>query len=221
MIEPGSFGGGEEVTDDPYHGEGVDPTLKEMLDAAMPLTAEIVKPDSSQGKAVTMFVKRFGAPLNVLYSGCGLQVLRDIFPEADVVYVDPNKRAIEAIRLEIGPRALAAALKIEEYDEADRFDLLYLQNSYGPIEEHLKRAKKGGLVFCNNYFGAPNAEEIITHGSCTLLAVIERIPDTDGQEHALFTDGLEDYLAPHEHDEEHNHLPPRKKIAEYYVFRKD
>lgn len=168
------------------------------------------------GKAASLFVEKFGNPKKVLYPACGAHVIDSLFPQSEIVYVDPLENSIRLLKDAISTRAKAIALPVEKLECIEEFDAVFSLNSHAPTDQVLKRLKQEGYIFCNNYFGTQDAEDMIQSGICTLLAVIDQAADY--HEYVLQTDGLDEYLefdasAPYP-------SPKRKKIALYYVFQK-
>jgi len=183
--------------------------------------AEISMPNSDLGIAVSMYTENFGRPKRVLYSACGSHVIDRLFPQSEIVYVDPSIEAVQALKDAVREKAGAIAAGIENYNSQEEFDLVFSLNSHASMGEQLRHVASDGYVFCNNYFGTQDAERIIKLGTFDLVAVIY-VEYVDGKPlyATIEKSGLEDYLAPNTDPKLPELYPQRKKIGEYYVFHK-
>ena len=187
-------------------------------DSETSASPSIDQPDSSFGQAATLFKERFGIPTRIIYPACGCHSIGSLFPESEVVYVDPSLEDISLLQGVISSKARALAMTIENFQDATLFDLLVSLNSHAPMEAQLRQLRPGGFVLCNYYFGTKDAERIMQLGSCKLLAIIDSMGDN--QTHVMKTDGLEPYLELRDSRNLTDLDAQRTKVAAYYVFKK-
>ena len=186
----------------------------------------VESPDSSLGQAAKLFTGHFGNPRRVIYPGCGSHVIDRIFPESEIVYVDPSEGAIGVLKKGISGRAIAVLGGVQDYFDGKKFDLLFSLNSHAKMTDQLRRLRSNGYVLCNNYFGTQDAEKVIKSGLCDLVAVMDvTVPDRDnaGAEHhvtKIKTTDLEPYTEHYVVPNQSKFLPQRRKLAKYYVFKK-
>lgn len=187
---------------------------------------EVDRPDSSLGKAVGLFTDRFGMPKRVIYPGCGVHVIDHLFPGSEVIYVDPDQFMITVLRKGIGDSTRAVLAPVENFMDGRRFDLLFSLNSHAKMLDQLRLLKSGGHVFCNNYVGTQDAEDVIKTGMCNLLAIINtnvingEDPAKTSYEAELITDDLGLYTEFYDAPNRPEYYPKRRKLGEYYVFKK-
>lgn len=218
--EPGGFHTSD-IGDDPYAtGEAVhDSSGDDVL-----MSATVEEPDSKLGRATSLLVQLMGrSPEKIIYPGCGSHVIDRLFPNSKVIYVDPAEHSIELIRGRIGDAARTFARNIEDVvsTEKAQHDLLFSLNTHAPMDEQVRCVKPGGFIFCNNYMGTLDAEDVMALNAADLRGVIVYEGQAT-QETALrlVTDGLDgfsefDETLPSDHLETH-----LKKEAAYYIFQK-
>ncbi len=208
--EPGTFRASDDLSPEP------EPVISSGSEKRSLVYIEAT--NSSLGRTALFYTETFGTPKKVLYPGSGGHVIDRIFPDSEITYVDPSEQHIFEMSSRVRDN-LAVCAKIEKFSPDAQFDLLFSLNSHAPMDEQLKRLKRGGHVFCNNYFGTKDAEEVIQSGTSELMAVA--IDRGDAAELEFMTDNLAPYLEfdPEKAKEKFGDAP-RKKIASYYIFRK-
>lgn len=186
----------------------------------------VESPDSELGQAAKLFTGHFGNPRRVIYPGCGSHVIDRIFPESEIVYVDPSEGAIGVLKKGISGRAIAVLGGVQDYFDGKKFDLLFSLNSHAKMTDQLRRLRSNGYVLCNNYFGTQDAEKVIKSGLCDLVAVMQ-VTVLDGEDAdrvkyvtRMKTTGLGPYTEHYVDPKQSRLLPQRRELAKYYVFKK-
>ena len=116
-----------------------------------------------------------------------------IFPEAQVIYVEKDSRAVAAFQRE-GYEAHEASAT--EFTPEEPVDLLILLNPVIPSKHPASTVRSGGYVFCNNYHG--NASQLKEDENFELVGVV--VPNGEG--YRFDQNNLEEYWQPVETDEE-------------------
>src|SRR3989338_7300584 len=116
--EPGSFRGIEEVECDPYRK--VHPTPSHTK-GVLYERAYFAAADSVLAEAMQQVTECFGVPKKVLYPACGAHVIDTLFPESEIVYVDPCETGIQLISAVMSKRARALSLPIEQLPDGEEF----------------------------------------------------------------------------------------------------
>lgn len=180
-------------TDIPPGGWGKTDPLEERTTPEIP-ELKLVSPEDLELR-YQVAVQALGINPAVVYHPCSgnYKTPSVVFPNARVVYVEKDARAVQAFK-EAGLEAHEASAT--EYTPDAPVDLLILSNPTIPSKHPASTVRSGGYVFTNNYHG--NATELKDDPDFELVGVVA--PTAEG--YTLDREDLEQYWQTVSNDEE-------------------
>ncbi len=162
--------------------------------------------------ACEKYLALYGEPNRVYCPGCGNDASPSVvFPNATIVYLDPNVVGLAEIKDEF-PDAEVVHATAEEYAPKGEFGLVVSMRAHAPMTAQIRSLRVGGHVLIDNTF----SERAFESPGLELIAAITE----DSGMYAIIAGDMARFLEVDPDNNPYDFTNSRKEKAAYYVFRK-